>query len=392
MSMGRLVIGTACRGCSLAVSVALLLAATVAAAAEGPGAVDSPDGSSATPAEVGPATPPRRRRGRADACRAPAPEPPQDIATQDDGPGDPADPGDPEWIDRLQLGVYTGVCGAASWFDGLFGNPRYEQDSNETFGRVGLFETWDDRDGLDTRLRLRARLALPAMRDRLRLTLGRGDERELVEERPSNSENPLPPSFRNVNDDAWLLGLGYSKQEGLENGFDFGLGVRLRFPVDPYARGTYRHNFVFDESTMLRFRETLFWRDSRGFGATTQLSLDRLLTPDFLVRWNNSGTVAEDTEGLDWGSSVTLFQSLGNRRALSYTALVRGETAAEVGLQDYGVDLRYRQRLNRRWLFLELATSLTWPRETREERRKINPGIGIGVEMYFGPVPDEQLR
>jgi hypothetical protein len=261
-----------------------------------------------------------------------------------------------------------------------------------TFGRVGLFETWDDRDGLDTRLRLRARLALPAMRDRLRLTLGRGDERELVEDRPSNSENPLPPSFRRVNDEAWLLGLGYSRQEGLENGFDFGLGVRLRFPVDPYLRGSYRHNFIFDESTMLRFRETLFWRDSRGFGSTTQLSLDRLLSPQLLVRWNNSGTVAEDTEGLDWGSSVTLFQSLGNRRALSYSVLVRGETAADVGLQDYGVDLRYRQRLNRRWLFLELATSLTWPRETLEERRKINPGVGIGVEMYFGPVPDEQLR
>jgi hypothetical protein len=331
------------------------------------------------PAEVGPEAPERPRQTRADACRVPAPGPEQD-------------PEDEEWIDRFQQGIYTGVCGTANWFDGLFGTPRYDQDSNDTFGRIALFETWDDRDGLDTRLRLRARLALPAMRDRLRLTLGRGDERELVENRPANSENPLPPSFRRVNDDAWLLGLGYSRQEGLENGFDFGVGIRLRFPVDPFVRGTYRHNFIIDESTMLRFRETLFWRDTRGFGATTQLSLDRLLTDALLVRWNNTGTIAEDTEGLDWGSSVTLFQSLGNRRALAYTVLVRGETAADVGLQDYGVDLRYRRRLNRRWLFLELATSLTWPRETLEERRKINPGVGIGVEMYFGPVPDDQLR
>lgn len=386
MSTGRRVIGTTSRGYSLVGSLALLLlTATVTGAEERTGAEVSADGSSGTPTDVGPATPPRPRRTRADACRDPSPDP------DDNGEGE-QDADDEEWLDRFQLGVYTTVCGATNWFDGLFGNPRYEQDSNDTFGRLGLFETWDDRDGLDTRLRLRARLALPAMRDRLRLTLDRGDERELIEQRATSAENPLPPSFRNVSDDAWLLGLGYSKQEGLENGFDFGLGVRLRFPVDPYVRGTYRHNFIFDESTMLRFRETLFWRDSRGFGATTQLSLDRLLTPELLVRWNNTGTIAEDTEGLDWGSSVTLFQSLSNRRALSYTVLVRGETAAEVGLQDYGLDLRYRQRLNRRWLFLELATSLTWPRETLAERRKMNPGIGIGVEMFFGPVPDEQLR
>ena len=376
----RVIVGTSLR-CAATTALSLLMVSGLAA--ETPAGSAAPDIERASPSGIGPEAPQQPRRRRADACRVPVPG-------LDDTPAQ--DPDDDEWIDRFQQGFYTGVCGAATWFDGLFGNPRFEQDSNDTFGRVALFETWDDRDGLDTRLRLRARLALPAMRDRLRLTLGRGDERELVEGRPSNTENPLPPSFRRVNDEAWLLGLGYSRQEGLENGFDFGLGVRLRFPVDPYLRGTYRHNFIFDESTMLRFRETLFWRDTRGFGSTTQLSLDRLLTSELLLRWNNSGTVAEDTEGLDWGSSVTLFQSLGDRRALSYTVLVRGETAADVGLQDYGVDLRYRQRLYRRWLFVEFATSLTWPRETLDERRKINPGIGIGVEMFFGPVPDVQLR
>jgi len=331
------------------------------------------------------------------------PEEPARDAKEPSGPDTPVrerapnpclDPGsdDDEWIDLLQQGVYFGVCGTAAWFDGLFGNPRYEQDSNETFGRIGLYESWDDRDSFDTRLRLRARLALPAMQNRLRLTLDRGDESEIVEERPSNTENPLPPSFSSVSDDAWLLGLGYSKQEGLENGFDFGVGIRLRFPVDPYVRGSYRHNFIFDSTTMLRFRETLFWRDSRGFGATTQVTLDRLLSDQFLIRQDNVGTIAQDTEGLDWRASLTLFQSLSDRRALSYTALVRGETAAEVGLQDYGAEVRYRQRLHRRWLFIEFATSVTWPRETLEERRRINPGVGVGVEMYFGPVPDRQLR
>jgi hypothetical protein len=324
-----------------------------------------------------------------DEAAAGPPEPPAELpAVQCAESGTDED----AWIDSVQRGVYSGVCGAAVWFDGLFGNPRYEQDSNDTFGRVGLFETLDRRDNLDTRLKFRARLALPAFQNRARITLGRGDEQELVEERPADSENPQPAAFRSDTDDAWLLGLGYGKQNQLEQGFDFGIGVRLRFPVDPYVKGTYRHNFIFNENNMLRFRETPFWRDSRGWGATTQIAFDHLISPRLLLRWNNVGTVAEDTEGLDWGTGLTAYQSLGSRRAISYTALMRGETAADVEIQNYGAEVRYRQQVLRRWLFIELQTSVTWPRETLDEEREINPGVGIGFEMFFGPTPDSQLR
>ncbi|TVQ49717.1 MAG: hypothetical protein EA371_02505 [Gammaproteobacteria bacterium] len=154
----------------------------------------------------------------------------------------------------------------------------------------------------------------------------------------------------------------------------------------------YRHHFGFGESTLLRLRETLFWRDSRGFGSTTELLLDRMLGDDFMLRWNNTGTLARDTEGLEWGSSLSLFHNLSERRAMVYSLLSEGETGADIRLQNYGVETRYRQRIARRWLFLELSASATWPRETLDERRRINPGLGIGFEMYFGPVPEGSMR
>jgi hypothetical protein len=297
-----------------------------------------------------------------------------------------------DWIDKVQRGVYSSVCGTALWFDGLFGNPRFDQDSRETFGRLGAFERYDRRDQLDTRLLLRARWALPNMKQRLRLTLARGDEQQLVEERPSTVARPLPLGFQGVDDDAWLLGLGYSKKNDLQNGFDFGIGVRFNTPIDPYVKSSYRHNFIFSDRTMLRFRETPFWRDSRGLGATTQISLDHLATDSVLLRWNNIGTVAEDTEGLEWSTGFSAYKSLRQRRAISYTVLLHGETQADVEFQNYGVETRYRQSLFRKWLFMDLSASVTWPRETLEEVREMNPGVGLGFEMYFGPVPDVQMR
>lgn len=295
-------------------------------------------------------------------------------------------------IDQMQKGVYAGVCGTALWFDSLFGTPRRDQEAEETFGRLGLFETYDRRDRLETRLRLRARIALPALENRARLTLGRGDGEDLVGEPSANSPVQLPSAFQGVDNDEWLLGLGYSPRNRMLNGFDFGIGARLRFPVDPYVKVTYRHNWVFSDDTLLRFRETPFWRDSRGFGATTQVSVDHLLSPSRLLRWSNAATLAEDTEGFDWGTSVTAFQSLSRRRAISFTTLLLGESRADVRIQDFGFETRYRQRVLREWLFMELSASVTWPREVLEEEREINPGVGIGFEMYFGPVPQGEMH
>jgi len=295
-------------------------------------------------------------------------------------------------IDQMQRGVYLTVCGSARWFDGLFGTRRYDQDSDATFGRLGVTEFWDDRDDFRTRVRLRARIALPTAQKRLKLLFGRIDDQEIEQDSQSEAGTNLPSSFSKVADESWLLGLGYSKQGKLKNGFDFSTGVRLRTPVDPYSKATYRHNFVFSDDITLRARQTLFWRDSRGWGETTEVSLDKLLGENLLLRWDNGATLAEDVRRLEWYSALITFQSLGNRRALAYTGFVRGVMNTAIPVRDYGVELRYRMRILRKWLFLEARSSLTWPREALDEKREINPGVGLGFEMYFGPVPESDLR
>ena len=295
-------------------------------------------------------------------------------------------------VDRMQRGVYVGVCGTARWFDGLFGTGRFDQDSDRTFGRVGLYEFWDDRDGFDTRLRLRVRAALPAFENRVKVLFGRAEDREIIDDAQPGGGAAVPRSFDRVEDESWLLGLGYSKQGSLEDGFDFGAGVRLRSPVDPYVKGSYRHNFIFSEATALRARQTLFWRDSRGFGETTELDLDHLLTPELLLRWDTTATIAEDVGRLEWTTGLIAFQSLGDRRAISYTTFINGIVNTDVPVRDYGFELRYRQSILREWLFVEARTSLTWPKDLPEEERKANPGVGLGFEMYFGPVPEREMR
>jgi len=118
-----------------------------------------------------------------------------------------------------------------------------------------------------------------------------------------------------------------------------------------------------------------------------------MLTERLMLRWSNYGNVAqgEDVHGLEWESSLFLFQALSNRRAMTYRALIVGETNAEVPLNNYGFELRYRQRVLREWLFLELVGGVTWPQYTLDQPRDTNFGIGAGFEMYFGPVPEDRM-
>ncbi len=297
------------------------------------------------------------------------------------------------WLDRSQKQVYETVCGTVAWFDGFFGDRRYDAASANTFGRVGLSGFWDERDGFDPKLRFRAKYALPALRDRANIIVGRGDEKDFIEERETPSDS-IPSNFNRVEDDSFLIGLGYQRDTGLRRGLDFSAGIKVRAPPEPYLKARYRRAWELSNSTLLHLRPVVYWKSEEGVGATLATDIDQLLSDRMMLRWSNSGNISQDNEveGVAWVSYLSLYSALANRRALSYHTFIKGETGADVGLQNYGVEVRYRQRVLRDWLFFEVVNSVTWPRFTLDERREMNLGIGAGFEMYFGPVPETQLR
>ncbi len=297
------------------------------------------------------------------------------------------------WLDRGHSTIYQTVCGTVAWFDGFFGDKRFDAASRETYGRVSLSGFWDQRDGFDPKLRFRAKLALPALKDRANLMIGRGDDRDFIEERETPSDS-IPSNFNGVDDDSFLIGLGYRRGTGLKRGMSFSVGVKLRVPPQPYVKAKYRRAWELSNATLLRARPLVYWKSDEGFGSTLGLDLDHLLSDRFMVRWSGSVNVSEDkeVEGVAWSNWFSLFQALSGRDAISYHTFVLGETKAEVGTQNFGAEIRYRKRIARKWLFMEIINSVSWPRLVPEETRKFNYGIGIGFEMFFGPVPDAQLR
>lgn len=293
-------------------------------------------------------------------------------------------PQGPAWIDRMQAGLYRTMCSSAVWFDGFFGSARFDDEYQATHGSIAIGTLWDEHDHWDPSLRFRAQMDLPIMSNRFSAFVGKVDAEEFVTEQRDDFDT-LPRQLGREVDDKVLFGLGYSQPRRHGGHFDVSVGTSLDIPTEPYGKLTYRIAVPILERSLLRLRESVFWEESEQLGATTRIDLERLLGDDFLVRWTGSATFTQETEGVRWFSQLTLFQNLHEGRAISYQLGITAESDLDVPVTDYGLRVIYRRSIfDREWLFLELRSSITWPRDDLLERRETNLGAGVALEMMFG--------
>ncbi|MFC4309014.1 hypothetical protein ACFPN2_07980 [Steroidobacter flavus] len=315
----------------------------------------------------------------------PAPEQKSDDTSPMEICAQPAEQG---VLQRVRRTLTVTACASSAWLDGLFGDQIYRDEYHATYGTVTAGGLWSDYDGFDPRLRFRARLQLPQWDSRISAFAGRVGQDDYISDTEGDFDALPTRQFGTLEDESVLVGLGYSSPERTGNDFDAGVGVRIDLPLDPYARARYEIVRTFAERYVFSARETVFWQNTEGFGTTTRINFDRVISDRFLLRWSNLGKFTEETIGLEWYSQLTLFQSIGQRTGLAYQAHVEGETDNEVPMTRTALRLIMRRQLTPEWLILELRGGVSWPRRRLVEEREASPEIGIAIEMQFGQKRD----
>jgi len=287
------------------------------------------------------------------------------------------------WLDRTQEGVHGAVWRSARWVDRMFGVGQDDQAYQEASGSLAPALLYDEFNGFKPRVRFRVNVPLPQLDERVNAFVGRVDPDEFVTEQSQDS-GAFRRQYGPMSEDETILGIAYREPPRPGGRFDAGLGVRVRFPLDPYIKGSYRYTIGSMDRVLFNFRETIFWQNSEDLGSTTRVDLERIVAEKWLVRYTASATYSQESEGVKGYTALTALHALGPRKALAFEVGMDGASDAEVPLHEYGFKAAYRQNVLREWLVLELRTSLTWPREEEEERRESSWGVGIGFEMFFG--------
>lgn len=298
-----------------------------------------------------------------------------------DAPDDIAKVGD------IQEVMEETTCVAALWMDGLFGEDRNLESARKTSGFLEASAGYSQFKKYEQDLRFRVRFKLPNLKSRFNVVIGRDSEDEIRRDRTERFAVRSRLSGFEDNS-AWLAGLGYSLP-GTENfSSDLRVGVSSVAHPRAFVQQPTRYVLFSDLNDLFYIRGTPFWNTRDGFGFTAGFNYNHVLTPKFLVRFTEVGTVSENSEGYDWFTGLILYQNLRGERALSYQLLIRGATDRPEPLAEYGGRVVYRHPLMPRRLYAELLTGYTWPRKDPDKERKGSAEVGLSLEVPFGRKDD----
>ncbi|MGE0031152.1 MAG: hypothetical protein AB7T20_08565, partial [Steroidobacteraceae bacterium] len=250
---------------------------------------------------------------------------------------------------------------------------------------------WNEQDEFEVDTRFRASVQLPAINERFNATIGRASRDEYVADEQA-AVGPVVGAFSDDEPAEWFAGVGYRVFRDRDSRFDLGAGLKLESPLNPYANARFRHYVYFNDELLLTMRTTGFVENDEGFGITQAFDLDRVLGPDYLLRFGNSVRLSEETDGVRWRSRLALYQAIDYRRAMRYELSVRGETD---GTQPdlYGLRVTHRRSVLRDWLFIEYGGVLFWADGPEpSDRCDACLGASIGFEVLFGDAYDRALR
>lgn len=307
----------------------------------------------------------------------------------DNTPGAVAPIADNNWVDRYHSRIERDLFGTVVWFDRFFGDERIEiRERPESFLRWMNDLRWDEEERFTFRSTVRASLRLPRLQKRWRVVILGETRGGLNPVNPEDPGNPgLDPGSRVRSGSTELA---YDILRTPRSTLDAGAGVRVKIPPDAFVRTRFQHTRPIALSTLGRFTATAFWRAREGFGESNQVDLERPLAPSTLLRWSNSLTIAEESNGWTWGTELSLLHKLSPKSAVTFAGGVSGSTRPVWIAQNYRGLARYRRNVYRKWLFLEGEPDVNWPRKEDGGRKPVW-GATLRAEILFtGTDPQRQ--
>jgi hypothetical protein len=288
---------------------------------------------------------------------------------------------DNTWVDRFHTYVEQDMYGTVAWFDRFF-----EDDLRKDVGRSrsSLRWTndfrWDQERKSVFRTRVRASIRLPHLNGKLRLVISgenKGDPTAIRPEDPGNPGLAVAASDRRGSTE-----LVYELLQTPRTIVDFGAGVRIKLPPDVYVRTRLLHARELAYGVIGRLYVTPYWDAKEKFGESNQIDLERQLAPRTLLRWSNSATISQGSNGWNWGTELGVLQQLSKNSAITFAGAASGPTRPSPVVGNYRVYTRYRRNFKRDWLFFELEPDVNWPRQADGGRKPVWGGT-FRLEVNF---------
>jgi len=289
-------------------------------------------------------------------------------------------------VDQYQEKVSQVILNSADWMDSFFRTDTYESESNKTRIKVRLDAFSEEGEGTDFKARFDFRLNLPGTENRLNLLIGHNsDDDSSDEESPGGTDRH---SFDSNEDDDVGMALEYFFRDDKFQNIKLSGGVRWR-DSSLVLWGGPRHRKLWDLGIWdVRMENRVRYYTDEGFDYRLRTDFERPVPGELFLRIRPEFSWYESESGVFYKLQGFLYHPLSRNRALEYQFNNYFESDLDSQLAETNLRVRYRQRIWRDWLTLEVAPQVAW---YEEQDYHTTLGILVRLEGWFGRWKKEKI-
>jgi len=309
------------------------------------------------------------------------------------------------YIDRSHDYLEEEIYKAVMRFDNLFGDntavdntARRDTTGHDTAPRekkkAEIKLKWSNElraekgEGVQYRSSLNATVHLPKFEKKIKLVIMEETRREADAPIPSEPGTPIANAPTQANPlravHSELRFYAYDKKAGY---VFLAVGSRFVWTPETFVRARFLWRRALLDNTFVSPSVTPFWQDYLGFGVTPQLDFGHPFAHDYIFLWSNSATAFEKRLGFLWGTEVSLSRILSPVTAIAISVGASGATRPSaiadrfnMAANNYKVTVKYRRKIYRPWLFVELVPETNWRRDDAGNREFI-PAFTVRLEI-----------
>jgi hypothetical protein len=282
-------------------------------------------------------------------------------------------------VDEQQEFISKTVVGFSERIDNYFSDDRKTEESSKTRIRFAVSSfSFREKDSVVV-TDVDARVHLPKTEGKLRLEFYSGDS--------NGDQTDVTRGQKTLNDsvdnNGFNLGIGYFLKAKKLLNVRLRSGINFRSnKINPFIDLRARNTIDFLSTWKMHLTETLFWENVIGAGLKTSLDFEHPVTENIHFRSASNATYYKTGDYLALSQDFLLFQSIDDRSALIYqTGAIGDDLSGNARVDTYYSSIRYRQRIYKDWMFMELMPQIRYP---RDDNFKQETSIMVQFSMLFG--------
>jgi len=287
-------------------------------------------------------------------------------------------PPDESWVDITEEFVSDSVHDIGTYLDHNISKKELNEKAlnNRSYLQIRNQTGYSHRGYYSSDSKVRLRIDFPHVQENWKIVI----------ETAPKEYNSLEDKKRDLNSgtksSGAVGGVGLEDKQISHWKTNFDIGVKVRFPLNPFVRADVRRVENMTDNWVFGFKQELFIYNSIGAGSDTDINFYYPLNQSESRIFVSGSSARYLYDDLAWElvQQFRISDRLNKDNLMEYSTGIGYEPDEDDEISNYWISTAWRHNLHNNWLYLSVQAKLDAP---RGYDYKMNAGVLIGLEAFF---------